>query len=379
MEKSKKIAFIYMGRTGGGAVYSYEMAKGLISNGAKLYIFISKYIENYEKWLDLDAVCLESVPTYTNKINFVLNTLKFRLFTYQKIKKKFKNVKVDACYLSMAKEHPWDRYFVNMFGKVQQIATIHDPIAHSSNKINGKLLSIASAILNLGIKDRKPDDIVILSKCFVEHIQKSFKLNLANIHVIPHGIIDYYNESEHNKIQHIYDDSKINFLFFGRIEKYKGLDLLADAFRKISSSNSSFALTIAGNGDFSYYKNLYNGLPNVAIENRWIKDEEIASFFNPKSNVILVLPYLDATQSGPVLIAMSNKVPVIVSNAGGLIEQVEDKKTGFVFEKSNVDELVKTMLFVSSRNNSDVVENACRFVKTLTWEELCKKVLGVIK
>ena len=373
----KKIALIYLGRKGAGAVYAYEMAKGFIANGAELYIFISKNIDNYSKWLELKAKNIESIKTYNNKLNFITNTFAFRLFKSRKLKKKYSCLRVDACYLPMAFEHPWDRYFVRFLGNPQQIATIHDPIAHTSNNIDLLLMNFAKAILNIGVRYKKPDDIIVLSSCFIEVVSKKYKIKKEHVHMIPTGVFDYYNVNTNN-LKHSYPKDKTNFLFFGRIDKYKGLDVLAKAFRIVLNNNKNCTLTIVGSGDFAPYQVLYKDLENVNIINRWIEDDEVKSYFDSNSNIILVLPYLDATQSGVLPIAMFNHIPVIVSDAGGLTEQVNDQITGFVSRANDVESLYKTMLFVSSRNNDDIVENAYAYISNLSWDALSKKVLDIV-
>lgn len=374
----KKIAFIYLGRKGAGPVFAYEMAKGFIANGVELYVFISKGIDNFSKWQELGAQKIEALDTYSNKFNFVINTIKFRFSTYRKLKKKYSSLVVDACYLSMAFEHPWDRYILNVLHNPQQIATIHDPIAHSSNSADLKLMKIAKSLLNFGIRAKKPDDVIVLSSCFVDCINRAFNIDKKHIHVIPHGVFDYYNDNTNNE-KHNYDKNKINYLFFGRIDKYKGLDVLGKAYSIVKKSNPNTTLTIAGSGDFSPYVKIYSELPDVSIINRWIKDEEIKSFFDPESNVILVLPYIDATQSGVIPIAMFNKIPVIVSNAGGLVEQVKNNITGFVTNIRDENGLADIMQVVGLNDNRKIVDNAYKYISELSWDVLSKKVLDIVK
>ena len=377
MDKNKKIAFIYLGRKGGGALYAYEMAKGFISNGAELYVFISNGIDNYAKWQDLGAKNIEALDTYSNKLNFITNTIRFRFLTYKRLKKKYKGLAVDACYLPMAYEHPWDRYIVNVLGNPRQIATIHDPIAHSSNSINLKLMNIAKVVLNIGVRLKKPDDIIVLSSCFVDYINIKFRIDKSRIHIIPHGVFDYYNNASNKK--HNYDKNKINFLFFGRIDKYKGLDVLGKAYSIVKRSNPNVTLTIAGSGDFKPYKSIFDGMLDVNVINKWIKDEDVKSYFDSEAHVILVLPYIDATQSGVIPIAMFNRIPVIVSNVGGLVEQVENNKTGFVTNSKDEMELAKTMHMVGVRNNQEIIDNAFRYINGLNWDVLSKEILNIIK
>ena len=373
--KRPKIAVIFLGRKGGGPIYSYEMAKGLIENGCEVYLFVSKYVDNLQDWLSLKTIKTEVIKTYTGKFSFVLNSLFFRLFKYRFLKRTYKRICVNACYIPMG--HPWDCYIVNALKNPQKIITIHDPIEHSSNNSNSSTLARVTSILNKGIYDKKPDDIVILSKVFLEYVSSQKKVDKNHIHVIPHCVFSYYSEiSTINSYD--YDVSKINFLFFGRIDKYKGLDVLAKAFSLFLEHDNNSTLTIVGSGDFSFYLEKYENIKNVTVINRWIKDKEVSSFFVKDKNVILVLPYIDATQSGVIPIAMSSMIPIIASRTGGLVEQIEDYKTGFLVEPNNPQLLFQKMLEVSKRDNEQIIKNAKEYISHFSGVELSKKIINII-
>jgi glycosyltransferase involved in cell wall biosynthesis len=93
-------------------------------------------------------------------------------------------------------------------------------------------------------------------------------------------------------------------LFFARIEAYKGVDILIKAVRQIeamahqASSPASelppLRVVIAGEGNLP--QSTAERLPgNVEIRNRLIKDDEATVLFRNCS--VVVLPYIDATQS----------------------------------------------------------------------------------
>ncbi len=50
---------------------------------------------------------------------------------------------------------------------------------------------------------------------------------------------------------------------------------------------------------------------------------------------MVVLPYIEATQSGVVPIAYAHSKPVVATRTGGLPDSVEDGKTGFLVEPRN--------------------------------------------
>lgn len=101
-------------------------------------------------------------------------------------------------------------------------------------------------------------------------------------------------------------------------------------------------MTVAGSGDFSKYHAIFEELPQVKIINRYIADTEIDDYFSVP-NTILVLPYLDASQSGVIPIALEYGVPIIASNTGGLKEQMDNGNLGLFSTPGDADSLMKQM------------------------------------
>lgn len=139
-------------------------------------------------------------------------------------------------------------------------------------------------------------------------------------------------------------------------------------------------MTIVGSGDVSAYMNEILLLDDVKLINRWIKDEEVNTFFN-HPNLILVLPYIEASQSGVIPIAMAYRVLVIASNTGGLTEQIEHKKTGLLFKTMNIDDLFLNMLDAISNYESYnfILDEAEHYISNLTWDKLAQKLISQLQ
>ena len=123
---------------------------------------------------------------------------------------------------------------------------------------------------------------------------------------------------------------KKNILFFGLIRTYKGLDILLEAFGKLSEE---YQLIIAGEpyGPFDKYQKIIDSLPNRQNVHTWlkyIKDSEVTDYFSAAD--IAVLPYRSATQSGISSVSYHFEVPMIVTDVGGLKETIGDRGTGIV-------------------------------------------------
>jgi len=138
-------------------------------------------------------------------------------------------------------------------------------------------------------------------------------------------------------------DSKVNFLFFGRIFYYKGIDVLIKATNILAKKYSNFKVTIAGNT--KVWKNEYQPLIEEQsvfdLKIRFISKEELPSLFAEAD--YFVAPYREVTQSGPLLRAYNYDIIPIVSNEDGFTEYVEHNKTGFVFENEDENSLAEIM------------------------------------
>ena len=153
---------------------------------------------------------------------------------------------------------------------------------------------------------------------------------------IPHPIYDNYGEKvSHTEGIHFLklSDNRRYILFFGFIRRYKGLDLLLEAFSlfKKQKGVEDIQLIIAGEfyDDAVHYKNLIDNLnltEDVIVHSDFIPSEDVRYYFAAAD--IVVQPYRSATQSGISQIAYHFEKPMIVSNVGGLSEIVPHAVSG---------------------------------------------------
>ena len=123
-------------------------------------------------------------------------------------------------------------------------------------------------------------------------------------------------------------------LFFGLIRPYKGLSFLIEAMPQVLREVDC-SLLVAGEfyDDKSKYTALIekHGLTDrVRIEDAYIPNENVHLYFAAAD--VVVLPYIEASQSGIVPIAYSFNTPVISTRVGGLPEAVLENKTGLLVE-----------------------------------------------
>jgi glycosyltransferase involved in cell wall biosynthesis len=117
-------------------------------------------------------------------------------------------------------------------------------------------------------------------------------------------------------------------LFFGRIEPYKGLQILLSATAQLLKRCPKLKLVIAGAGAAPLLPRSLE--THVILINRFIADQEVRVLVSGATAV--VLPYLEATQTGVVPLAAAWAVPAIVTRVGALPELVIDEVTGLIVD-----------------------------------------------
>jgi glycosyltransferase involved in cell wall biosynthesis len=158
-----------------------------------------------------------------------------------------------------------------------------------------------------------------------------------------------------------FSKSDIILLFFGYVRKYKGLRILIDAIPEVIKKKSNVKLLIVGefyDSSGKYFKQIedQNLKENVKIIEKFVPNEDVGNYYSISD--IVILPYLEGTQSGVLNIAYGFRKPVIVTNVGGLAEDVDEEKTGFITEPENTQALVKAILrYIEIKNEIDFKKN----------------------
>lgn len=368
----KKICLInYTGSKGGGAMYTLELTEGLVNQGVPTVAIISSLNEDLEQWKKMKLEKLVVIDTYANPAQLMKNSLWWHKKRKQ-IKSELADYEISQIIVPMITF--WTKRINQIYKNAQTLVTLHDPIAHSGDK-NKRALQLfgETTILN------KADYIIVLSSMFIKHVEDKYNKVGKVIH-IPMGTTNLYKKLPNKINTAIYNEKNINFLFFGTISQYKGIEVLAKAYRTVTEVEKNVTLTVAGSGDFSKYEESYKDLPNVTVYNRWIRNEEVESFFNNET-VIAVLPYLDATQSGVIPLCIAYGIPIVASNSGGIVEQLNEYDTGILFETGDEKELAAAMLQLATsrqlreEHQRKAIDNAKKF----NWDVVAEKFISLFE
>jgi len=206
--------------------------------------------------------------------------------------------------------------------------TVHDPVLHSGEGgifrswIQKKLIEMADILFVHGEKNRT--DLI-----------RNFDVDIQKIYKIPYG-----NSINWNHAPNVAQENCI--LFFGRFKKYKGLELLLNAFKKAEPRIPAYRLVIRGQGDPVDVPSIIKSMPNVDFKNRFVPHHELPELFARAG--FIVLPYLDGTQSGVIAMAFAFGRTCIASAVGAIPEMVKNGENGLLVSPGNADELADKMI-----------------------------------
>lgn len=269
--------------------------------------------------------------------------------------------------------------------------TFHDVIIHPGDEnLKKKVIRFL-----LRLKSRK---IFVNGEILKEEFIKKYKVKPEKVVPITMGnhnseLFEYYSK---NKPEIPKSPNTLHILFFGWIAPRKGVDILLETLYELSKENiKNIKAIIAGKlGSGKGCKELYDRIIDLSRKEELQEMVELRIKRIPwdeggqlyKWADIVILPYLEISQSGVVGVAYHFSKPVISTNAGALPEIVKHNFSGLVINstepikiKEKLKEYIKFFL-----NNPDKItefgKNAKKFVDTeMNWNKIVEKIIEEYK
>ena len=131
-------------------------------------------------------------------------------------------------------------------------------------------------------------------------------------------------------------------LLFGRMEHHKGVEVLVAAAERLAALGAPLKLVLAGSGpEIGRLRDRATTLPYVVIREGFLSPSDAIEEFQQAS--VVVLPYLDAAQSGVAAAAFANGRPVVGSRVAALQEMVVDGVNGALVERGDSEMLAAAL------------------------------------
>ncbi|GLY05588.1 MULTISPECIES: glycosyltransferase [Actinoplanes] len=172
----------------------------------------------------------------------------------------------------------------------------------------------------------RTDGVIVHSEFDREQLSVAYDLGATPAEVALHGPFDHHVTPAAGRTP----DGTRRLLFFGTIRPYKGLEDLIEAFGRLGPDHH---LTVVGETweGWTLPVEMIAASPardRIRLVNRYVPDAEVQEHFAAAD--IVVLPYRRSSASGPLHIAMSHGLPVVVTPVGGLTEAA-GRYSGTVF------------------------------------------------
>jgi len=211
------------------------------------------------------------------------------------------------------------------------VYTVHDPESHPG----APSLIRASDRLTIRMADR----LITMTQAGRRTLVEG-GIPATRIQVIPHPLYTVFRDLPTGRLP-----GWPTILFFGRLERYKGIEILFGAFRSICAALPKWRLIVAGNGPLTHGLTENPG-ERIEVLNRYIPDREVAQLMRAASFV--VVPYTAATQSGVIALAYAFERPVVASAVGGIPEMVSHGRTGMLVRPGDAGALARALRLMAS-------------------------------
>ncbi len=323
-------------RGGGMSTFNERLANAFQENGHKVTIYT--FSLQYPGFLFPGSTQLsEDDPPEGLTIKVSINSI--NPFNWIKIGKRIKKEKPDIIVVRY-----WLPFMGPCLGTILRIAKKNQ---------HCKVICIADNVIP---HEKRPGDHTF-TKYFVKPVDGFITMSLKVLEdlkkfniikpkkYVPHPLYDNFGEKiskEEARQKLNIDNKELIILFFGFIRKYKGLDILLEAMKRLKVSSLSSVshlpspkLLIAGEfyDDRKPYDEQIKRLgiqDSLILKTGFIPNNEVKYFLCAAD--VVIQPYRNATQSGVTPLAYHFEVPMIVTNVGGLPSMVPDGKVGLVAE-----------------------------------------------
>jgi glycosyltransferase involved in cell wall biosynthesis len=254
----------------------------------------------------------------------------------------------------------------------------HTPVPHAvrrsaaSFKRRGPLLSRA---LHLGY--RSVDVVFVLGEASRRELLAAWP-GVRRVEVIPHGDEGIFAAQPGPGPE----ACPPRAMFFGTWMRYKGLDLLLDAFARVRAHVPEAELVIAGSVgadiDFGELDRRAAAVGGIDLRPGYVPVSDVGELM--ASARIVVAPYRRANQSGVVHLAQTFGRPVVATDVGDLPSVIEDGVTGLVVPGGDVERFAEAMqrLLLDPAAAGRLGSNARERIREHgSWDEVARRVSGV--
>ena len=338
--------------------YSVRLASGIAQDASVLLLLPDNEVRPY---MYLVKHGVEIRPFHKPRLRQPLRQAKM----IGRLVRLIRDFKPDVIHLQSG--HPWFSLALSMLGNIPLVVTVHDPSRHFGGS------SCVLVDWALDHPCHRARQRIVHAPQMKDLLVKRFGVSSDSVHIVPHIMI-----GDDSVLERVPEDENL-ILFFGRIQEYKGLEYLIRAEPLIAAKVPAATFVIAGTGeDFGRYRQMMVHPERFVVYNEHVSDLKRAELFRRAS--IVVLPYVEASQSGVIPIAYRFGKAVVVTNVGGLPAMVDHGQTGYIVPPCDTSALAEAIILLLENKElrSQLGLNGKRKVNTeFSAERVAGKTLEV--
>lgn len=251
------------------------------------------------------------------------------------------------------------------------VLTIHDPSPHTGADL--KRFRFSRFRIYRPWVRYCADAAVTHGRFLVEAVSSTSPRLKNKVYSLPHGPLGIFHaDNSETRPQ------PIRLLFFGRIHAYKGLRYFVDAVIALRDSGYPVTGVVAGRGgDLANYRERMERAGCFEILDWRIPAVDVPNLF--VSSTVVIVPYIDGTQSGVAAMALGFGRPVVATAVGSIPELVRDGENGLLVPAADAVALAAAIkLIISDTAMWEKLASGARTLRNgeLSWARVAEETVA---
>lgn len=247
------------------------------------------------------------------------------------------------------------------------VLTVHDPERHPGEELSG-ITRIKKEAIQVGHR-RLCDYAIVHGQELVHELTETCPHLENRVVAIPHGVLGHSRtDAEGSAVK------RGHLLMLGRLHPYKGVDVFVQAVSRLVRQGQPVVGVIAGRGPtLDDLRPQVGDNPNFEVHEGYLSRGKMIQLVDEAD--VVVLPYLNGTQSGIGMLAIGRGRSIVASRVGSLPEIVHEGVNGLLVPPGDEAALADTLgELVSDRARNDRLRmGAQRMRAEYEWGRIARR------